>query len=124
MAVEYLPKYLRQKCGDAIIGKKNVMFGKELASTLIGLVTSFDFGDANHTGNPGRKLSRKVGVSDDVLEGTLRVGCEETYCCSGIGIERMWEENFAWSEPFFVDNMSFCSYDQPYWIWRSMIAIF
>lgn len=100
------------------------MFGEKLTSTLIGLVTSFDFGDANHTGNPGRELGRKVGVSDDVLEGALRVGCEETYCCCGMGIERMWEEDFAWFEPLFVDNMSFCSYDQPYWIYRSMIAIF
>lgn len=62
-------------------------------------------------------------MSDNVLEGTLRVGCEETYCC-GMGIERIWKEDFAWFEPFFVDNMSFCSYHQPYYICRTVIAIF
>lgn len=85
------------------------MSGKELASTLIGFVTSFNFGDANHTGNPGGQLGREGGISDDVFEGTLRVGCEETYCFCGMVIERMWEEDFAWFEPFFVDDMSFCS---------------
>lgn len=87
------------------------MFGEKLTSTLIGLVTSFNFGDANHTGDPRRELSRKRGIGDDVFEGTLRVGCEETYCCCGMGIERMWEEDFAWFEPFLVDNMFLCSYD-------------
>lgn len=50
-------------------------------------------------------------MGDDVFEGTLRVGCEETYCSCGMGIERMWEEDFAWFEPFLVDNMFLCSYD-------------
>lgn len=63
-------------------------------------------------------------MGDDVFEGTLRVGCEETYCCCGMGIERMWEEDFAWFEPFLVDNMFLCSYEKPYWTRRAMIAIF
>lgn len=79
IAVEYFSKNLWHKSDDAIIGKKKVMFSEKLASTLIGLVTSFNFGDANDTGDPRRELSRKRGISDGFFEGTLRVCCEETY---------------------------------------------
>lgn len=50
-------------------------------------------------------------MGDDIFEDALRVGCKETYCRCRMGIERMWEEDFARFEPLLVDNMFLCSDD-------------
>ncbi len=59
----------------------------------------------------------------DVFELALRVGGYETYCRRGKGIKGMWQEDFPWLEPFFVDYMLFGGDNEPDRVRRITIHI-
>jgi len=112
---EGLPKRLREAVDNAIVGKEDLVVGKELALGLVRLELCLDVCDVDNAGDALAQVLGELLRRDHVLVRSLRVGCDQADGGLLVGVQGVREDDLVGLETVRVVDVRLGGQGEPHW---------